>query len=1227
MTDLPQDRGSYRFGPYQLDITNRLLIREGKIVHLKPKAFDLLLVLVRRNRKVVPKSELMKAVWAETIVEDGILPVNIKELRNTLQNAESGHGYIQNFPRKGYMFVAKVTYSEEEASIDLGIENSSASNGSKTGTQKTVTRVAILKIGDFESPLWEILKKVNKLSGDVPDKDESSNMYYAAFQDAQGAIQYGLEVRDALRYYDWRAEGWARTPLFRIAIALPNSADASGLDAIQRLLEEVGRIDPAPTRNEVWVSQPADSHFDTRRFYLHSRGNISQNEHLFIAYCLEEETAVCKSHFGPLLDEQHDRRAEALRRFAYVWLVLDQLPAGGWGRSTSGWMKEVWRDMPAMLPNPLMDDEGGFETAVLNLHLMAGIVGLEATLQGIGGEAVKYIQQRHGPRGFGTMSLSRHGYGVEAQSRHTALVAWLLGTAFKEKTLKNPSLRELFKDAASDLLAGDPKSISKEFDGDRNPLLLYLAGWHVAREVGSKEWSRFFPAEKRDRMLSTWQHCEEKLLKQGLRENYEDAAPSHLRSAGEWIYPLTIPYGGFVRMEAYSLLSAVMLAHEEMPEEVRLRLGDAIRWVMQDYLENFFRAERRYTRDPLRPKVRGPKPYYANDEGLEEEEETGRPAQTHPDLGTAGMLVRILRSPSIVRALWGDNVPSRLAEVRYLLTEDLTELFDRYLIHPRLYALTHPGMLAGIFAGDHPSLKEATRVRCKKLTEHLPSSELKGNNLENVLSERHIESLVDEFVAGDPIKSSRIQMATHSVARLLLDKLRPGRYLKETLSDDGIKKVSQQTCAVYQEPTFAEKYDQRWGTAADKNISAPFLGLIGERAAILDVGSGPGQYAAEFTNTQHKVDLVDVSEAFLEKARIRVKNAGGALPEIFCGNILDHASRPKLPKDKLYDAIWCSAFLVHVPLQMIPEILHWFSSVLRPQGTLFANVMVGNPRVFARDGRYFSYIASAEQFERMLLESGFQTDFMLKKALAENTYGEPVLETLWANFYARKGAGPRRSDIGTTAALLTSLAYQRSVEDFRKIHQHNDAIEKADQLASFVKTAHPRVLDAGCGPGDYVMEMAHRKWHAIGIDISDHMIATAQKRSVELRKYASFQVGDMRLLPAGWTASFDAIICVSALQHVPKKDGHMERALREFWRALSPRGILRIDVRIGCDAGYDPDLRFIQTFSSEKEILPLLEEIGFEQVGDSKPRELGIGDNSFRRPIKVEYVELWLRKK
>ncbi len=101
-----QPKHIYEFGPYRLDAAECLLLRDGEVVLLQPKVFDLLRVLVEHHGHLLEKDELMKLVWPDAIVEEANLANNISILRKTL--SENGERFIETVPKRGYRFVTGV---------------------------------------------------------------------------------------------------------------------------------------------------------------------------------------------------------------------------------------------------------------------------------------------------------------------------------------------------------------------------------------------------------------------------------------------------------------------------------------------------------------------------------------------------------------------------------------------------------------------------------------------------------------------------------------------------------------------------------------------------------------------------------------------------------------------------------------------------------------------------------------------------------------------------------------------------------------------------------------------------------------------------------------------------------------------------------------------------------------------------------------------------------------
>jgi DNA-binding winged helix-turn-helix (wHTH) protein len=93
-----------QFGSFIVDSDTRQLLRDGREMHLSPKAFDLLCVLIERRPKVVDKGELHARVWPDTYVVDANLNVLIGEIRRTIDDPPAQQRFVRTVHGIGYAF-------------------------------------------------------------------------------------------------------------------------------------------------------------------------------------------------------------------------------------------------------------------------------------------------------------------------------------------------------------------------------------------------------------------------------------------------------------------------------------------------------------------------------------------------------------------------------------------------------------------------------------------------------------------------------------------------------------------------------------------------------------------------------------------------------------------------------------------------------------------------------------------------------------------------------------------------------------------------------------------------------------------------------------------------------------------------------------------------------------------------------------------------------------------
>ena len=110
---------SFNFGPFQLDLRQFVLLRDGKPVPLPPKAMIILAVLVENHGNLVEREELMRRAWPNVFVEDGNLTVNVFALRKALAEGLNGISPIETVPKRGYRFTADVDMQEAPTALAL----------------------------------------------------------------------------------------------------------------------------------------------------------------------------------------------------------------------------------------------------------------------------------------------------------------------------------------------------------------------------------------------------------------------------------------------------------------------------------------------------------------------------------------------------------------------------------------------------------------------------------------------------------------------------------------------------------------------------------------------------------------------------------------------------------------------------------------------------------------------------------------------------------------------------------------------------------------------------------------------------------------------------------------------------------------------------------------------------------------------------------------------------
>ena len=134
----------YEFDEFRIDVSKRQLTkRNGDQIPLTPKVFDTLVYLVRHCGTVIEKDELMREIWADSVVEENNLNQNISTLRRVFGEKPGEQRFIVTIAGHGYRFV-----SEVRPILDLGpavTERASRSDSAKDEAPKVKPRSTVQK--------------------------------------------------------------------------------------------------------------------------------------------------------------------------------------------------------------------------------------------------------------------------------------------------------------------------------------------------------------------------------------------------------------------------------------------------------------------------------------------------------------------------------------------------------------------------------------------------------------------------------------------------------------------------------------------------------------------------------------------------------------------------------------------------------------------------------------------------------------------------------------------------------------------------------------------------------------------------------------------------------------------------------------------------------------------------------------------------------------------------
>lgn len=923
----------------------------------------------------------------------------------------------------------------------------------------------------------------------------------------------------------------------------------------------------------------------------------------------------CKSELAKSL--ANCLRCQAMRKFAYLFLRLDQLPSGGWSRSLADWMDEIWAGDDTVQRDSLIPIEGGIEstTFLCDLYLrfcdLYGLKPDERVLE----QVERYLEARQIGGGFGTKTIRQEGIRVHTTPRHTTYSVFTL-LQLKEKMPRVPNSH--INRSFQDYLFVRPRN---ELLGDSNPyplaLILARLAWELVNQPNKHALYKDSNPEFRDRIgpsLEDWlkgisNSQGRERIHVGLHELFDVVFEKASQDRSPIAYEGFPAYAGFRRMNYYTTLSGLRFACPAVPK--------AFLSQMANWLEKIF--EKLLKQAPYGMLAKEGLPFWSERE----------PTIQGPrgDVGMTALMLDVLSDEEALSLILQQRKPQAgkavlstegIGRVKQELFSFLLEHFDDYLDphRPEIFRYTYGGTYCRILALPPCRYPEQEHgLPPLKMQDFIDSVD---EFVKSEISEKSIFDFLRKHLVGRSLPVPAIRVL--SLTRLLVDRIKPGRYAKPPSSDEETRRRVEQTIAVYRSQEFAERFDQCFGNTPRIEIADPFLAMLEKKKQlkILDVGGGPGQYAHYFLKESPNsfVYYLDASEAMKRCAEAKL-GAFGARVTFVTGNLLDKDVVRKLQKEARtgFDGIWCSAVLVHFPRRLVPTALKTLHTLLAEDGVLFVNFQAGNVALVSRDGRYFEYYDDIAALKLLLENAGFDIAQVVTRYETKNLYGEPKLVLAWHNFYCRKPRQQFKVD-SNWVDECNRVAYDVYTGSYCS-KWGKQLSEQSKNLADWFLAESGlqeggHILDVGCGPGQFARYFYDKGYRVTALDVSPEMIKLAKEMNGN--RSITYVQEDMRRTSFS-NGSFDAVFSCASFLHVLPQD--VPATLREWRRILKPKGILFVSVQIERQSRLEWDNRYMVFYENEQAVRTAIENSGFQVVKTSRNESV---DNTHGFPIKLIWI-------
>ncbi len=314
------------------------MTREGRVIAVEPKVFDLMVFLIRNRDRLVTRNQLFDELWPGRVVSDNVLSNDVKLARAALGDDGTRQKFIRTVRGRGYQFVGDVVEIDADVTRQPSTDTTSKiastrDQPSQLGTLKP-NSIAVLPFENrssldedaffadgFHDELINQISRIGDLATisrtsvmayrvssksirEIGEELSAANIIEGSVQRAGNQIRIGVQLIDAKKDEHIWVEAYTRELSAENIFAIQSEIALAVADQLKAVLSPQQRRDITKTPTQNMAALEAYFHGRASSILATTQGHSAAIEHFRRAIDIDPDFAEAHAQLGMALLEK-----------------------------------------------------------------------------------------------------------------------------------------------------------------------------------------------------------------------------------------------------------------------------------------------------------------------------------------------------------------------------------------------------------------------------------------------------------------------------------------------------------------------------------------------------------------------------------------------------------------------------------------------------------------------------------------------------------------------------------------------------------------------------------------------------------------------------------------------------------------------------------------------------------------------------------------------------------